>query len=102
MELCIFTRILRLDSSFFLILLYINLDSTLCRTIIGDTYRFSILAITVVDLLEKIASIRGYPQNVRLDNGPENIPKALAAWALKNKINLLFIQPGATCSECIH
>lgn len=55
---------------------------------------FSIPAILVVDLLEKIASIRGYPLNLRMDNGPENISKPVANWARENKVTLLFIQPG--------
>lgn len=48
----------------------------------------------VVRVLERIASWRGYPQKLRLDNGPENISLALAEWAEEHGVSLEFISPG--------
>lgn len=54
----------------------------------------SISAKTLIEVLEKIAEIRGYPRYVRCDNGPEFISHKLRAWAEKNKVEIKFIQPG--------
>jgi putative transposase len=48
----------------------------------------------VVRVLERIAAWRGYPQKLRLDNGPELIAVALAEWAEGHKVQLEFIEPG--------
>jgi putative transposase len=48
----------------------------------------------VVRVLERIAAWRGYPQKLRLDNGPELIAIALADWAEAHKVKLEFIEPG--------
>lgn len=48
----------------------------------------------VVRVLERIAAWRGYPQKLRLDNGPELIAIALAEWAEEHKVKLEFIEPG--------
>ena len=37
---------------------------------------------------------RGYPDKLRMDNGPEFISTALAEWAEEHSIELEFIQPG--------
>ena len=44
--------------------------------------------------MDNIASSRGYPDAVRLDNGPEFISEALANWAVLHGVKLQFIQPG--------
>jgi putative transposase len=48
----------------------------------------------IVRVLERIAAWRGYPQKLRLDNGPELIAIALADWAESHKVQLEFIEPG--------
>ena len=45
----------------------------------------------VVRVLDRIAVNCGYPAMLRLDNGPEFISLALAAWAEKHAIKLEFI-----------
>jgi len=55
----------------------------------------SLPAERIVRVLEMLALWRrGYPQQLRIDNGPELISRKLAAWANKNKVELAFIQPG--------
>ena len=51
-------------------------------------------ALRVVRVLNRIASNRGYPVMLRMDNGPEFISLALAEWAEKHAVKLEFIQPG--------
>ena len=44
--------------------------------------------------LDRIAAWRGYPERLRLDNGPEFVAIALAEWAKAKGVQLEFIQPG--------
>lgn len=48
----------------------------------------------VIRVLERVAAWRGYPQRLRLDNGPELISVGLAEWAEKHRVSLEFIRPG--------
>lgn len=54
----------------------------------------SLPAERVIRVLEMLALWRGYPQQLRIDNGPELISHKLAAWAEKYRVELAFIQPG--------
>ena len=48
----------------------------------------------VVEAMDRIASIRGTPRAIRVDNGPEFISKALDRWAYENGVTLDFSRPG--------
>jgi putative transposase len=48
----------------------------------------------VVRVLERIADWRGYPQRIRIDNGPEFMSKALLTWGQQHQVLLDFIEPG--------
>ena len=54
----------------------------------------SIPAARVVRVLDMLALWRGYPKQLRLDNGPELISQTLADWAGEHDVALAFIQPG--------
>jgi putative transposase len=45
-------------------------------------------------VLDRIASERGLPEAIVLDNGPEFRGRALAAWSEERGVRLEFIQPG--------
>lgn len=51
-------------------------------------------AARIIRVLDRIAAWRGYPQYLRLDNGPELVSIALAEWAEAHDVELCFIQPG--------
>jgi len=55
---------------------------------------FSYPSISVVRTLDETAREHGYPNCLRVDNGPEFIASALETWAHEHSIELLFIQPG--------
>lgn len=54
----------------------------------------NLLATRVIRTLKRLAAWRGYPEQVRVDNGPEFISIALAEWAEENGVHLEFIKPG--------
>lgn len=54
----------------------------------------SLPAPRVIRVLDRIAAWRGYPQKLRMDNGPELISVAMADWAEEHDVQLDFIQPG--------
>ena len=54
----------------------------------------SLPARRIVRALDELIEIRGKPQKLRLDNGPELISEALRQWAERHGIERLFIQPG--------
>ena len=55
---------------------------------------FSLPAERVIRSLNQVIEWRGKPISIRCDNGPEYISEKLEKWANKNKIILIFIQPG--------
>jgi putative transposase len=75
-----------------------------CRTVnvIDDCNReglgirtgFSLPAERVTEFLDEIAAHRGYPNELRVDNGPENISSVMSNWAARNNVTIKFIQPG--------
>jgi putative transposase len=51
-------------------------------------------ALRVIRVLENLKQVRGLPQMIRVDNGPEFISDKFDIWCKENKIQLVFIQPG--------
>jgi putative transposase len=62
-----------------------------CPAIEVDT---SLGGLRVRRVLDRIASERGLPDAIVLDNGPEFRGRALAAWSEERGVRLEFIQPG--------
>jgi len=48
----------------------------------------------IIRVLDRVASERGYPAKLRVDNGPELISVHRADWAETHGVELEFIQPG--------
>jgi putative transposase len=62
-----------------------------CLAIDVDT---SIGGIRVVNTLERLAELRGLPEVITVDNGPEFAGRALDEWAFRKGVKLNFIRPG--------
>ncbi|MBF0523400.1 MAG: transposase family protein, partial [Candidatus Omnitrophica bacterium] len=62
-----------------------------CLKIEVDT---SIGAERVIRILNELAILRGLPEYITLDNGPEFRSRALDAWACERDVKLHFITPG--------
>lgn len=64
------------------------------RECLGIKVAFSMPSVVATSHLDQIASSRGYPKRIRLDNGPEHISGNFIQWAKSHDISLQFIQPG--------
>ncbi len=51
-------------------------------------------AARVLRTLDRLAEWRGYPKQLRMDNGPEFISFAMLEWSEKHNVQLEFIEPG--------
>ena len=54
----------------------------------------SLPATYVTRFIDQVASTRGYPNIIRVDNGPEFISNIFKKWADQNNIFIQYIQPG--------
>jgi transposase InsO family protein len=77
---------------------------TLKMLTIEDEYTRECLAIEVersitrrdvIDTLRYLFEVRGVPEHVRSDNGPEFIARALRKWLSESGVETLYIEPGA-------
>ena len=64
------------------------------REVLDIEIDYSLPGQRVIRLLDKIGARRGYPRQVRSDNGPEFICLALADWTEEHGIHLEFTEPG--------
>ena len=49
----------------------------------------------VIETLRYLFEVRGMPEHIRSDNGPEFIAKALRTWLAESGVKTLYIEPGA-------
>ena len=64
------------------------------REVLATEIDLNLTAPRVIRVLERIVAWRGYPNKLRMDNGPEFISAALAEWAEEHNIELALIKPG--------
>lgn len=64
------------------------------REILAIEVDTSLPALRVIRALEKLEMLRGLPEMIRVDNGPEFISDKLDKWCKSKEIQLVFIQPG--------
>ena len=55
---------------------------------------WSLPAMRVTRVLDMLAVWRGYPEQIRVDNGPEFISRYMVAWAEQHAVKIEYIQPG--------
>ncbi len=68
-----------------------------CPAIEVDT---SLPGARVVEVLDRLAAIRGLPKTLVCDNGPEFTGQALDAWAYRRGVKIEFIRPGKPVENC--
>lgn len=64
------------------------------REVLWIDVNHSFPAKRMTKILDRIAEWRGYPKQIRSDNGPEFIARHTAEWAQEHGVRWIFIQPG--------
>lgn len=77
--------------SSFRVLVVMDVVSKECLALEADV---SLGGKRVIQILNRIAIFRGYPDEILTDNGPEFTSNALNAWEYDHKIRHIFIDPG--------
>lgn len=72
----------------------LNIMDDFNREVLSIEADTSLPALRVIRSLEALKQRRGLPEMIRVDNGPELISDRLDGWCKRNKIDLVFIQPG--------
>jgi putative transposase len=54
----------------------------------------SIPATSVTGFIDQVALLHGYPDRIRVDNGPEFTSRTFQQWAERRNINIEYIRPG--------
>lgn len=72
----------------------LNIMDDYNRQVLAIETDTSLPALRLIRVLERMKEVRGVPQMIRVDNGPEFISEKLDDWCKLNKIQLVFIQPG--------
>jgi len=65
------------------------------REVLAIEIDLSLPSLRVIRVLERVIALRGYPKQLRMDNGPEFIATVLAEWAGEHGIHLELIEPGS-------
>ena len=71
-----------------------NVLDSYSKDYLGYEVDTSINGQRVCNVLERIAWLKGMPEMITVDNGPEFIGKALDAWAHRHNVKLIFNRPG--------
>jgi putative transposase len=72
----------------------LNIMDDYNREVLSIETDTSLPALRLIRVLERLKGVRGIPQMIRVDNGPEFISDKLDGWCKEHKVQLVFIQPG--------
>jgi putative transposase len=72
----------------------LNIIDDYNREVLAIEVEYSFPAARVVRVLNQVVEERGYPRQIRVDNGPEFISTRLRHWAIEHDVKLEHIQPG--------
>ncbi len=72
----------------------LNITDDYSREALAIEVDTSLGGIRVVRMLDRLKVERGLPRQIRSDNGPEFISKAVEQWAYENGVDWHFIEPG--------
>lgn len=61
----------------------------------------SLPATAVTASLDRLADLRGYPNRIRVDNGPEFTSQVFQSWAARHDIKIDYIQPGKPAQNAL-
>jgi putative transposase len=64
------------------------------RSAVAQEISMSMPGERIIRLLEKVIWMKGKPENIRCDNGPEFLSNKFQDWCKANNINIKYTQPG--------
>ena len=71
-----------------------NVIDDCSREALGILATNSLPSEKITNWLDDISTWRGYPEKIRVDNGPENIARHFKSWAELHGVEIQYIQPG--------
>jgi len=74
---------------------FLTVEDEYTRECLAIEVERSIRSTEVIETLRYLFEVRGAPQHIRSDNGPEFIAKALRAWLAESGVKTLYIEPGS-------
>lgn len=72
----------------------LSMEDEFSRSGLALEMLFSFPSRSVINVLDSVAAIYGYPKYLRIDNGTELTSKLMQLWSEEHDVELLFIQPG--------
>jgi len=74
---------------------FLTIEDEYTRECLAIEVERSITSREVIETLRYLFEVRGLPEHIRSDNGPEFIAKALRAWLGESGVKTLYIEPGS-------
>ena len=74
---------------------FLTVEDEYTRECLAIEVERSITSREVIETLRYLFEVRGAPEHIRSDNGPEFIAKALRAWLAESGVKTLYIEPGS-------
>ncbi len=74
---------------------FLTIEDEYTRECLAIEVERSLTSREVIETLRYLFEVRGSPEHIRSDNGPEFIAKALRAWLAESGVKTLYIEPGS-------
>ncbi len=74
---------------------FLTIEDEYTRECLAIEVERSITSREVIETLRYVFEVRGTPEHIRSDNGPEFIAKTLRRWLAESGVKTLYIEPGA-------
>ena len=74
---------------------FLTLEDEYTREALAIEVERSITSRDLIETLRYVFEVRGAPQFIRSDNGPEFVAQALREWLAASEVGTLYIEPGA-------
>jgi len=79
---------------------FLTVEDEYTREALAIEVERSITSTDLIETLRYLFEVRGAPQHIRSDNGPEFIAQALRDWLAVSGVGTLYIEPGAPWETC--
>lgn len=74
---------------------FLTIEDEYTRECLALEVARSIRAVDVIEVLRYLFEVRGRPEHIRSDNGPEFVARVIRQWLMESGVGPLYIEPGA-------